>query len=66
MIQFLYSQYRLGIVESKGSSKRQICLVNVGVPQGSKLSCNGYNGVQDSVLKKILYLMTEAIKMQRP
>ena len=29
---FLYSQYRLGLVESKNSEDRHICLVNVGVP----------------------------------
>ena len=61
MIIFLYSQYRLGIVEPRGSMDVKTFLVNVGVPQGSKLSCNAYNGVQDDVLKKILYLMTEAI-----
>ena len=31
-VRFLYSQYKLGLVESKKGNMDQICLVNVGVP----------------------------------
>ena len=45
MIKFLFSQYKIGLIEAKGHDFKKVCLINVGVPQGSRLSCNIFNGV---------------------
>ena len=51
-LKFLYNQYKIGLVEPKNGKFNQVCLVNVGVPQGSRLSCNAFNGVQDAILQR--------------
>ena len=66
MIIFLYSQYKLGIVEPKGQQFDRFCHVNVGVPQGSRLSCNAFNGIQDAILKRVSYTLLSSVKARRP
>ena len=63
---FLFSQYKMGLVEGKGNKNLRTCLVNVGFPQGSRLSCNGFNGVIDAVLKFSLFVLMETIRSRRP
>jgi len=45
LLRFLFSQYKIGVVEGKGSEMREPCLVNVGMAQGGKVSCGLFLGV---------------------
>ena len=40
----------------------QVIPINVGVPQGSRLSCNAFNGIQDAVLKRMSYILCQTVK----
>ena len=65
-IRFLYNQYKLGFVEDSNTDHIETCLVNIGLPQGSRLSCNAFNGVQDSLLKRMAFILAKNIKDKRP
>ena len=61
MILFLFNQYKLGVVEGRGEEFTEHCLVNVGYCQGSRLSCNGYNGIQDAVIRKTFLILWKSM-----
>ena len=54
------------MVEPKNGKLAKSCLINVGVPQGSRLSCNAFNGVQDAILKRTQMIMHKALRDKNP
>ena len=54
------------MVEDQFTNDVIACPVNIGVTQGSRLSCNAFNGVQDSVLKRITFILAKQIQEKRP
>ena len=38
----------------------------MGIPQGSRLSCNAFNGVQDAILKRTQCILIRSIKDRDP
>ena len=65
-IRFLYSEYKLTLVEHKNGQIRDTCLINVGVPQGSRLSCSAFNGVEDSILRITLNDLRFSLRQRHP